>query len=72
LINLVDFLSKDCRNNNHVDCYGKWQGLGIEAICCCKCGHNKKEKALELLVGEPAANAIQRTLSNSKETVPRI
>jgi len=66
----IDFLSRECRNNFHNSCHGKWEGLGFEIICSCKCGHGKNGQALEL-VEEPVANAIHNAQSNSKESVQR-
>jgi hypothetical protein len=38
----IDFLSIDCKHNNHNHCASKWHGLGIEVICNCRCHHSKK------------------------------
>jgi len=61
----IDFLSRECRNNFHKSCHGKWEGLGFEIICRCKCGHEKNGQALDL-VGGLAVNAIQNTKSSSQ------
>lgn len=41
----------------HNGCYGKWQGLGFEVLCDCKCHKKKEQQALEE-VGGPVTNAI--------------
>ena len=40
--NIIDFLSRECRTNNHSSCNGKWMGLGYYVICRCLCGHLSK------------------------------
>jgi hypothetical protein len=52
----LEFLNRECKNNEHYECAGKWHGLGFEIYCSCNC-HHKKEEALES-VGGPAANTI--------------
>jgi hypothetical protein len=52
---IVEFRSKDCKNNNHQNCAGSWNGFGFEVYCSCDC-HHKKEEALES-VGGPVVNA---------------
>ena len=68
--NLVEFLSKQCKNKEHIACCGLWEGLGFEIICNCKCGHGQNGQALDL-VGGLGANAIHNAQSNSKESVQR-
>jgi hypothetical protein len=53
--NIFDFLSRECKNNNHDQCYGMWYGLGFEVLCSCKCSHLKK-KGLEQEVARPACS----------------
>jgi hypothetical protein len=65
-----DFLSRNCKMNNHNSCHGRWSGLGFEIVCDCKCGHNKKGMALEL-VGEPEANTIKAISSTPQERIQR-
>jgi hypothetical protein len=55
---ILDFLSRHCKVNEHDDCFGRWQGLGLEIYCYCKC-HDKKGDALTE-VHEPETNAINR------------
>lgn len=54
----INFISRDCRNTIHKDCYGIWQGLGFEFICDCKC-HRKKEQQALAEVGAPVSNAVE-------------
>ena len=63
-----DFLSRDCKSQLHESCHGKWEGLGFEIICSCKCGHGKNGQALDL-VGGLGANAIQNTESSSQGVI---
>ena len=67
---ISDFISRDCKSELHESCYGKWEGLGFEIICRCKCGHGKNGQALDL-VGGLGANAIQNTKSSSPEQIRR-
>jgi hypothetical protein len=55
----IDFLSKQCKNNEHIACCGLWEGLGFKVLCDCKC-HKKKEQqqALAEVVG-PETNAVE-------------
>ncbi len=53
----IDFLSKQCKNDTHNGCYGRWQGLGFDVLCDCKCHKKKEQQALEE-VGGPVTNAI--------------
>ena len=67
---IIDFLSKDCKSQLHESCHSKWEGLGFEIICNCKCGHGKNGQALDL-VGGLVANAIQNKKSSSQGVVQR-
>jgi hypothetical protein len=61
---VLEFRSKDCKNNNHQTCAGKWNGFGFEVYCSCSCHcHHKKEKALES-VGGPVTNAMYEVQSS--------
>jgi hypothetical protein len=53
---IVEFRSRDCKNNNHQNCADSWNGFGFEVYCSCYC-HHKKEEELES-VGGPVANTI--------------
>lgn len=35
--NVIEFLSKECKNNTHQKCYGNWTGLGFRVNCSCHC-----------------------------------
>ncbi len=40
--NVIDFLSKGCKDKEHQKCYGTWIGLGFQVDCNCLCHHNNK------------------------------
>ena len=42
---IVDFLSMNCKHNDHNHCAGRWHGLGIGVECNCKC-HKQEGGAL--------------------------
>jgi hypothetical protein len=54
----IDFVSKQCKENIHSECSGRWVGLGFEFICSCECEHNKNGRVLERVEG-PRANTTQ-------------
>ena len=37
---LLEFCSKNCKNNSHNLCIGNWEGLGFKVQCNCEC-HKK-------------------------------
>lgn len=37
---LLEFCSKNCKNNSHTICIGHWKGLGFKVQCNCIC-HKK-------------------------------
>ena len=39
--NILEFCSKDCKKNIHIQCHKIWNGLGFDIICNCNC-HKKK------------------------------
>jgi len=55
---LVDFLSRDCKENMHEKCCGSWCGLNIHISCNCVC-HSKKLGGLAEVV-EPEANTTNK------------
>jgi hypothetical protein len=64
-LTLLDFLSKDCKNNNHRYCDGKWQGLGIEVICNCTCDHNNnKYKKIQQVFCAGADGDVSATIAS--------
>jgi hypothetical protein len=50
---IVDFLSRECKNDLHSKCQGQWQGLGLNIICRCDCNHKKKEQQALAEVEDP-------------------
>jgi hypothetical protein len=58
----IDFLSKQCKNNEHIACCGLWEGLGFKVLCDCKC-HRKKEQQALAEVGAPVSNATTVSLT---------
>lgn len=40
--NVIDFLSKRCKDKEHQKCYGNWVGLGIRVDCNCLCHQHQK------------------------------
>jgi hypothetical protein len=44
---IIDFLSRDCKSHQHESCHSKWEGLGFEIICSCKCHVSKKIVVLD-------------------------
>ncbi len=53
---VIDFTSKQCKQEQHKECSDNWNGFGFEIICICKC-HKK-----ELMLDE------NRNLSNTKNS----
>jgi hypothetical protein len=62
---LVNFISRYCKQGEHQNCDGWWQGFGFEIVCDCKCAHNKKRWTLAE-VWAPKTNAIHEIPSSSK------
>jgi hypothetical protein len=52
----LDFLSKDCKNNNHLNCNIKWEGLGIQVACRCSCNHDKKISRVSQVVSNSSTD----------------
>ncbi len=38
--NLVEFVSKQCKKEEHIKCCGLWEGLGFKVLCDCICHRN--------------------------------
>ena len=36
----IDFISKECKNKNHLSCSHQWEGFGFQITFTCKC-HRK-------------------------------
>lgn len=62
---LIDFCSKDCKENTHEKCCGSWFGFNTGVICNCVC-HGKKLSGLAEVV-EPEANATNNKQSSMEE-----
>jgi hypothetical protein len=45
---LLEFCSKDCKNDIHAQCHAIWNGLGFEVICNCNCHKKNFEKNIVL------------------------
>lgn len=67
-ITVIDFVSRNCKDNTHEKCRGKWQGFGFDIICICIC-HIKKEAALAEVEG-PEARATDR-MPSFKDSDPK-
>jgi hypothetical protein len=39
-LSTLEFLSKECKTKNHVNCCKAWTGIGIKVICNCNCHNN--------------------------------
>ena len=37
----LDFISKDCKKENHFLCRHQWEGFGFQIVCNCEC-HKKQ------------------------------
>ena len=44
----IDFISKECRNKNHLLCKHQWEGFGFNVICTCNCHKEIDEKNIVL------------------------
>ncbi len=62
--NVIDFLSKECRDKEHQKCYGKWIGLGFQVDCNCLCHHNNKK--IDNNSGEFRETVIESNSNRSK------
>jgi hypothetical protein len=45
LTSTIEFLSKNCKSNNHINCCRIWTGIGIgfQVICTCSCHNNDSD-----------------------------
>jgi hypothetical protein len=57
---VIDFISKQCKDDRHCECSGRWEGLGFEIICGCECKHEKNMRGLE---------QVDQPLSNTKQSI---
>jgi hypothetical protein len=47
----IEFVSRQCKTDEHSECDGQWSGFGFQIVCSCKCGHWKERPALEGIGG---------------------
>lgn len=52
--NLIEFHSKQCKDDKHLNCESRWEGLGFTILCTCTC--HKEERGVTL-VARPVSNA---------------
>ena len=43
LLSTIEFLSKDCKSENHINCCKIWAGIGVKVICSCTCHNNASD-----------------------------
>jgi hypothetical protein len=61
-ISTLDFVSKDCKQDNHQRCGSKWSGFGFDVVCRCPCHSIQKLEALDV-----APNSATNALIQSPE-----
>jgi hypothetical protein len=44
----LQFLSKECKGNQHSQCHSRWEGLAIEVSCSCECHKSNDSKVILL------------------------
>ena len=49
-ISTIEFLSKDCKYKNHVNCCKIWAGIGVKVICTCGCHNNDSDDSYSLQI----------------------
>jgi hypothetical protein len=64
-MNVVYFLNKFCKTNQHTFCHGSWTGFGFQCNCECKC-HQEKNNAKDE-VGQLASLAIGTSASEESQ-----
>ena len=70
----LQFLSKQCKNKEHIACCGLWEGLGFEIICSCKCHVSKKGVVLDEAPQSAANTLFQNVCHNTakhRDNTPR-
>ncbi|HEY9386337.1 MAG TPA: hypothetical protein VIP70_04810 [Nitrososphaeraceae archaeon] len=65
---VLEFISKDCKHEEHPQCHGNWAGLGFLATCSCSCHRQQKQKVLAEVEG-PDANTIWKDQSSKEITL---
>ena len=51
----LEFLSKDCKSQNHSSCSHQWEGFGFNVICICNC-HKEIDKK-NIVLDEPCKHS---------------
>ena len=46
----IEFLSKDCKSKNHINCCKIWAGIGVKVICTCGCHNNDSDDSYSLQI----------------------
>jgi len=63
--NVIEFINKNCKNQEHSLCHGKWSGFGINVVCECDC--HKKNNAADGFAMPDSATANQYPLEVTKD-----
>ena len=63
--NVIEFINKNCKNQEHSLCHGKWSGFGINVVCECTC-HEKKFNVADGFEGPDSAASSQEPLEFTK------
>lgn len=51
----IEFKSKECKHDNHINCVRLWTGLGFTVLCNCMCHEDSPEKDASSDRGDPAS-----------------
>jgi hypothetical protein len=65
--NVIEFINKNCKNQEHSLCHGKWSGLGFNVVCECDC-HEIKNKATDE-ARRPESVAVNRPSSEGLQAI---
>ncbi len=72
VLNIIDFLSKDCKYREHGQCCGNWSGLGLEVKCNCSCHiQNPYQQNKVLKVYQINRNNLDKTDENGNELLKK-
>jgi hypothetical protein len=65
---ILNFRSKNCKNEIHRQCHGTWEGLGFQCQCECLCHKEKNKVAVGFRGPNSAAlnNTIDEEFSNGQ------
>jgi hypothetical protein len=69
---ILEFVSRECKTDEHTKCDGRWSGLGFEIVCTCKCGHLKEGPTLERLGGLHSNESQPASLCKLTGVEPRV